>query len=377
MKRYIKPVMAALMGIFATTSWADSEFNFSGFGTLGAVRTNTDAAEYRSGLRQHKGATSEPDLGVDSRLGLQVSYKLNEQFSAVGQVLTSRRDGKEGAQVEWLYGQFSPIKSVDLRAGRLVLPIFMLSDNRNVGYAHYWMRAPQEVYGVYPLTSFDGLQARWRDNVGGVNLNVQASGGTSDANLYLTAPDLSNNLFDARVTLKYKQLYSLAVNAEKGFWTVRASKTYGKKTEMLMPLPPFGTFTWLPEGTDNFTNFGLQYDDGSLVVMSEFVARRYSNQGLVNSNSYYLSGGYRFGSLMPYATYSHFSPKGAYYRRLTTSPGITQAVGVRWDVATNVAVKAQFERVRRTDVSFTQATMDFWSKTPSVNAVSLAVDFVF
>lgn len=380
MKRFIKPAAAALLGMCATASWADQGFNFSGYGTLGAVRTNSDEVEYRSGLRQHKGADGTPDFGVDSRLGLQGSYVFNDQFSAVAQVLASRRDGKEGPQVEWLYGQYSPIKAVDLRLGRLVLPIFMLSDNRNVGYAHYWMRAPQEVYGVYSLTSFDGVQARWRDNVGGVNLNVQASGGTSKADIFTTASvEVAPGtlfFFNTPVSLKYPQLYSLAVSAEKGFWTIRGSKTYGKNTEMLLPAS-MGSAAWLPKGTDNFTNVGVQYDDGSLVVMSEFVARRYSVAGLVNSNSYYVSGGYRFGAFTPYLTYSYLEPKGFYYRISSTTPGITRSAGVRWDVATNVAVKAQFDRARRTDISFVNAPQTFLQQPRSVNAVSLAVDFVF
>lgn len=381
MKRYIKPAVAALLGVCATASWADTGFTFSGFGTLGAVRTNNDDSEYRSGMRQHKGADSTPDFGVDSRLGLQGVYKFNDEFSAVAQVLTSRRDGKEGPQVEWLYAQYSPVKSLDLRLGRLVLPIFMLSDNRNVGYAHYWMRVPQEVYGVYPLTSFDGVQARWRDSVGGgINLNVQGSAGTSKADLYLTAPKnlVGPELEDVRVAMKYPRLYSLAVSAEKGSWTLRASKTYGRQLEMVMPTTVLGVpVPWLPKGTDNFSNVGVQYDDGSLVVMSEYVTRRYSDAGKVNSDSYYISGGYRLGAFTPYATYAYFNPKGSYYRGATTTPGITRALGMRWDAASNVAVKAQVERVRRTDVTFTQSSMGFLMNPPSVTAVSLAVDFVF
>lgn len=401
--RIIKPAAAALLGICATAAWAENGFTFSSYGTLGVVRTNNDSLEFRSSARQDQGADRSGDFGVDTRLGAQATYQLNDQFSAVGQLLASRRDGKQGVQVEWLYGQFSPVKTVDLRVGRLVLPIFMLSDNRNVGYAHYWMRAPQEVYGAYPLTSFDGVQARWRDSVQNVNFNVQASAGRSKANLYFDSfvpyPALVGGPFavpNAKVRLEYPQLYSLAVSAEKGFWTVRASKTYGKKTEMtsqdtkafqerfLGSLPPGvasllppASNVWLDKGTDNFTNIGMQYDDGSIVVMGEFVARRYSFEGKLNSNSYYLSGGYRLGAFTPYATFSHFTPKGDYLTQSSKTPGITRAVGLRWDAASNVALKAQVERVRRTDVVFTNGSLSTLTNPPSVTAVSLALDFVF
>ena len=380
--RLYRPAAAAVLGIFAAAAWADEDpaFTFSGYGTLGAVRTNlgvtgnpfASEAEFRSGARQKKGASRSVDFGVDTRLGLQATYKFNEVFSAVGQVLASRRDDQEGPQVEWLYAQATPTQGVDLRIGRMVLPIFALSDNRNVGYAHYWVRAPQEVYGAYSPTSFDGVQARWRNNVGGVNLNVQASAGKTEADVYY--------LFRSKSTLKHDRLYSLAVSAEMGSWTVSGSKTLGKDSDISGPV-----FN-LPKGDDNFTNLAVQYDDGQFVAMAEYVTRRYTTMDLVNSDSYYVSAGYRLGAWTPYAIYGHFTPKGDIYRALdplfrpTPGPipkGSTQAVGLRWDAYKNVAVKAQVERVKRTDFAFANRSLPFMSSTPSVTAVSLAVDFVF
>ncbi|NML18918.1 porin [Azohydromonas caseinilytica] len=370
-----RPAVAAFLGVCATAALAeDSAFSFSGYGTLGAVRTNLEdsQAEFRSGARQNKGASRATDLGVDTRLGLQATYKFNEVFSAVGQVLASRRDDQAGPQVEWLYAQATPTQGVDLRIGRMVLPIFALSDNRNVGYAHYWVRAPQEVYGPYSPTSFDGVQARWRDNVGGVNLNVQASAGQTEADVYY--------LFRSKSTLKHDRLYSLAVSAGMGDWTLSASKTLGKDTSITGPV-----FN-LPKGDDNFTNLALQYDNGEFMAMAEYVTRRYSTMDLVNSDSYYVSAGYRLGAWTPYAIYGHFTPKGDAYISRTDfgqpipgafPKGHTRAVGVRWDAYKNVAVKLQVESVKRTDFAFANRSFQFIRETPNVTAVSLAVDFVF
>ncbi|HJV89267.1 MAG TPA: hypothetical protein VJ623_03095, partial [Holophagaceae bacterium] len=43
---------------------APPSFTLRGFGTLGAVRSDTDQAEYIRDVSQPKGATRSPDLGV-------------------------------------------------------------------------------------------------------------------------------------------------------------------------------------------------------------------------------------------------------------------------------------------------------------------------
>lgn len=372
--RLYRPALLACISIAATAACADQGFTFSGFGTVGAVKTNTNEAQFRSGPRQDRGATREVDFGVDTRLGLQAAYQVNETFSGVAQVLTSRRDGKQGPQVEWLYAQASPTQNIDLRLGRMVLPIFMLSDNRNVGYAHHWLRAPQEVYGAYALSSFDGVQARWHDDIGGFNLGARVSAGTSKGDLYLVGP--------YKGTLKYPRLYSVGFSAEKGFWSLSASKTYGKDVELSYPV-----FSLPSGGTDTFSNLGIQYDDGHLVAIAEYVTRRYNIDNLVNSNSYYASVGYRFGAWTPYVSYGHFTPKGAGWTAVNSETGeyapgdipkgSSRAVGLRWDAYKNVAVKAQFERVRHTDFAFMDPSWPFLLNPPSVRVWSLAVDFVF
>ena len=363
------------MCLAATACQAESAFTFSGYGTLGLVRTNTDAAdaEFRAGLRQHKGASRSADAGVDTRLGLQAVYRHDEKLSAVGQLLTSRRDGEERPQVEWLYVQATPVQGLDLRAGRMVLPIFMISDNRNVGYAHYWVRAPQEVYGAYPLSSFDGVQARWRGRAGATNLGAQVSAGRSEGKLFMMGR--------SKWSLEYPHLYSVALTADHGSWSVSGSRTLGKDSELAGNGLPATL-----KSDDTFTNLALQYDDGQFVAMGEYVTRRYSYMGFGDSDSYYVSAGYRLGAWTPYALYGHFTPKGDAYRARNDdfSPvpgalpkGRTRALGVRWDAYNNVAVKLQVENVRRTDFAFANRSLEFMRSTPSVTAVSLAVDFVF
>src|SRR5690606_32482283 len=84
--------------------------------------------------------------------------------------------------VEWLFAQYSPTTNVDLRLGRVVLPAFMISDSRNVGYAQPWLRAPLEVYSQLPMSTLDGAQVNWRIPVGGAIVTIQPTYGSSASN---------------------------------------------------------------------------------------------------------------------------------------------------------------------------------------------------
>lgn len=346
------------------------DVTFSGFGTLGYTTTNSDAVQFRSTIRQHKGATeSNGDFGVDSKLGLQANVKFNETFSAVGQVLAMRRDGEENPTVEWLFGQAKVADWADLRVGRMVLPTFMLSDSRNVGYASHWLRAPQETYGFFFPTSFDGVQGVLRGAVGGFNLTTQLSAGTSKSDAYFFGPVGQAD---------YKKIYSVNMLAEQGNWTFRLGYTAGADTEVT-------SSSQNEKGKDKFSGLGVQYDNGDLLVMSEYVTRRWTSKvnsaldGVFDSDGYYVSAGYRFGSFMPYVTYSRYEPKGLAFTLQPGYPndGETQAIGLRWDAMKNVAVKAQVEEVKGTQGTQLLGVAGQTYNGEKVRAVSIAVDFVF
>ncbi|BBI60804.1 hypothetical protein HSBAA_21100 [Vreelandella sulfidaeris] len=182
-KALIVPLTTASLAVCSAYVMAAPDVRVSGFGTLGYVTTDTNDAEYRSSLRQHKGATeSNGDWGVDSRLGLQANTTFNETFSAVAQGYISRRDGDSSPDIEWLFLQADVLDGTSFRAGRMLVPTFLLSDFRQVGYAQHWLRSPVEVYGNFLNTSFDGLQSVSRFALGDYNATVQLSGGEATGN---------------------------------------------------------------------------------------------------------------------------------------------------------------------------------------------------
>ena len=325
----------------AATQLGDN-FSLSGFGTLGAVTTNTDEAQYRTDIFQNRGADEKPDLGVDSRLGLQLDAKLSDSYRAVAQVLVRRRLPADAA-VEWLYGEAKLPADLTLKVGRVVMPTFMLSDSRSVGYSAYWLRPPQEVYGLNGST-LDGAQLMHRAEVGPVKLTTQLSFGRSKTDFDLAG---FRGTFDAR------NVVSLNMVGESGDWLVRIGYS---QTD----LHGFG-----PTVLDRFPGVGVQYDDGTLVAMAEYVARRQS-RGAADCDGWYVSAGWRVRSWTPYASFSEFTPKGPAFGDMRSNT--TSALGVRWDLASSAALKAQYQVSKGGALPFINASPDFLARHPLSDA---------
>ncbi|MCC5881014.1 MAG: hypothetical protein JJU25_00050 [Halomonas sp.] len=365
------PLTAAALAVSSTYALAAPDVRVSGFGTLGYVTTDTNDAEYRSSLRQHKGATeSDGDWGVDSRLGLQTNVTFNETFSAVAQGYISRRDGNSSPDIEWLFLQADAIDGTSLRAGRMLVPTFFLSDFRHVGYAQHWLRTPVEVYGNFLNTSFDGLQSVSRFSMGDYNATVQLSGGQATGNkkYFQIGPDFFET------DEQSDRLYSANFSLQRGDWAGRVGYTHMRDVEII------SMGRAVNSGNDNFISAGLQYDNGSLLAMAEHIWRRWdasgAEDGALDSEAFYLTTGYRLGSVMPYVTYSAFTPKGEGYPS-SMDTRKTTAIGARWDVARNLAVKAQVEEVSGGVGDQFLGNLEHQMRQPTTQVYSIALDFIF
>lgn len=364
MKRSLRLGVATTLATTALAAAAAPEFTFGGYGTLSAVHADSKTTSFRANWRQDKGSHGNVDFGVDSRLGVQGTAKFNETFSATGQLLAIRRDGEDKVDIEWLYAQAELAEGLSARIGRVALPAFMLSDSRNVGYSQHWVRTPAQAYLGFPVTSIDGAQATYRVRLGDTNLTVQPSIGQAKAKLYF---DLGPQLGMATNDSEWKRLASLNISAETGDWLFRLGHTVTQEATNKYVSHPF-----IPTDRfrDAFTGVGAQYDNGSLLVMAEYITRRTSGQ-VFDTRGYYLTGGYRFGAWMPYAIHSRLTYTGVALAGL--DPATTNAAGVRWDFHSSASLKLQYERASQTGQQF--LVIDPSGKKVGIS--TLALDFVF
>lgn len=62
----------------------------------------------------------------------------------------------QAAAIEFGFLRWLPTDNFEIRAGRMSLPVFLLSDHREVGYANLPIRPPEDVYSQIPINRFDG-----------------------------------------------------------------------------------------------------------------------------------------------------------------------------------------------------------------------------
>ncbi|MBC7991949.1 MAG: hypothetical protein H7Z15_01725 [Rhizobacter sp.] len=395
----VRPLLAAislaLTGLAHADEAAGPKWSFSGFGTVAAVNSTEDKADFTGSVFQANGAgfTRATSTTPDSKLGGQVNAVFNSQFSAVLQVVSQyQHDSSYTPQVEWLNVKYKPTSDLTLRLGRIALPAYLMSESRLVGYAHMWVRPPQEVYGVLPLTSNDGIDISYHSQIGEAQNTVQAYYGTNKVKIA------------GGGTAEAKPSWGINDTVEAGSWTLRAAYTSLKENLDIPGLAPlYGGMTALGE-TDMLEKYspkdmntsalalGVNYDPGQWFFMSEFVD--YKGDGiLTDSKSWYVAGGYRIGKFTPYVIHARTKAdveeetnggflNGGINSTLYSANATqkTTSVGVRFDAFKNVAIKAQYDRLTTGEKSNGRLKVPTGSPYvpgSSADIVTVAVDFVF
>jgi hypothetical protein len=400
--RYFTPGLLAMAAVLAVQPALaqDASFSMSGFGTLGLVATDTDAAEFRI-AGQPNGARKRASGEVDSKLAVQLGAKFNPMFSGTVQIL-SRQNG-EGSfkpQVEWAFLKAQLTPELSVRLGRLGAPLFAVSDFRYVGYANVWLRPPQEVYGQIPFSTFNGADLGYSTSIGSATLNVQVFAGKSKD--VVVGSDLEVKKFvGANATLDLGNGLALRLGHAQGNTTLNAQDVGGLVQLLRANLgaTPFASVAEEIDPTEKkstFSGLGLSYDEGDWIASAEFTRRR-MHSIIPSTTGWFASVGHRFGAFTPYVVVSDLKVDDGNVNNTIPSVGptaqlsavvnavvasqraeqSTKALGLRWDVARNMALKTQWDRVDVKNAGGLFLLLDpAWSKG-KVNVVSVALDFVF
>jgi hypothetical protein len=395
----------------STSAWAGATdfpgWSVSGFGTLGAVHSSEREADFTNSSMKASGAgySRAWSPAVDSRLGAQLDLALDRQWSAVLQVVSEQHlDSRYKPRIEWANVKYQVTPELALRAGRIALPVFLAADYRKVGYAYPWVRPPVEVYGAIPLPSSDGADLTWRWGSGAIRHTTQAFYGHTSMGLTV------NTRLDARGMTGFSQ------TAEAGALTARLSVLTADLT-LNIGQPLFDALgSYDPHGGEladryevvhkraSLVSLGLSYDPGSWFVTGE-AGHTHTDSYLGKTTALYAGAGVRHGAFTPYAGFARVraeSPTsdpglpvaglapGRAAAAMTLNSGLNQllqtvpdqstlSAGVRWDFRQNVALKAQFDRVRLREGSngtLINTQPDFESGH-ALKVASVTLDFVF
>lgn len=204
-KSFNKKVLSKLVAsslLFASASWA-SAMEIQGFFSAGGGVTfdtpklprNENMIADQNGRNHNLNTVSEyhktvsPELRslssrfnahTKNKVGMQFYKRLSDDMSFTTQLLATGEDSDFDFNAKWGFLSWEVQPNFTLRAGRLVIPLFMLSEYLEVGYAYPWVTPPMEMYSGVPLDSWSGIDFSWTGYRGDWDYRVTAAFGTLD-----------------------------------------------------------------------------------------------------------------------------------------------------------------------------------------------------
>ena len=331
------------------------EFKASGFLSLVAGRTQGDcvptvlAPKYQSSCSRSivdwgHAAVYDEDWALDqeSRLGVQGEWKINREFTAVGQV-TARTLKDQHLNLEWAYLSYTPSPEWKIQLGRKRIPLYYYSDFQDAGFAYNTVHPSPDVYG-WDVVNYNGLSISNTKNLGDWTLRTEFYTGSekSKKNPYYT-------LFtEDRKDVEWGGIAGLSLEASKDWFTGRVSYT---RSSFQVRDRASGDYAQLYNGrtkaNQSFLGLVLNGDWEEWQWRSEFGKARRMQAAGYDASFYLMNLGRQWGSFTLTAGMSRYAENSRFdladYVPVKLS---THTVALRYDVHQGGALKVQLDRVR-------------------------------
>ena len=377
-------------------------FALHGFGTFGLTHSSSDQADFIRDFSQPDGVAGKWSAKNDSIFGVQGNLSVSEQIEGVAQIVS--RYGNEGnfdPELMWAFARYEPNAYLSLRIGRLGTDFYMLADSRLVGYSYLPVRPPGDYFGTLPFPHIDGLDAVVTLPVADGVLRGKLFSGFLDGEVPsvgkqwdLHGSRMSGGHLDYQINdwlwrVGYAQLrFKNNVPIDELLDALRAGAQLG------LPGAAAAADAQSVGGKlSQFYSAGAVFDRGPFQVQLMLSKIRQESAVFENTHAGYLIASYRSGAWTPFAGYSrvksttrHLAATGvgpamdatiAYLQSRAHSDQHTSFVGVRWDVGTNVALKAQYDAIRGAAESVFQFQRVQPGWNGRTNVLSVTLDFVF
>ncbi len=337
---------------------------FNGFLSAGLVQSNRDVEFLNFGFKE------QASFRTDAIVGVQTTYRIAEKTSATVQMVAN---GVDNFTVEavWGYVSYNANDNLKYRAGRMKLPLYLISESLDIGFTYPYVRPPIELY-VTPLSSFEGMDLLYRFYAGNWINELQFGIGTFErAN------------FGNGISIVGEDAIVSNITSTNGPWTLRLSYNQTNLDVQVEGLTSADLAALGVEAKNKtpFINAGLIYDDGEWLVLSEFVDLA-PKSGAVNAeNKMYATVGRRIDQWLPYVTFARLyttSNTDDDARRVpifTIYEGNSYSVGVRKDISSSIAAKCEINYF--TDFEDTQGPFNSDPGAESVTIYTFLIDAVF
>lgn len=332
------------------------EFTGSGFFTLAAGKVLSGSSKQnvmgyncpcfisdyaQAGVYQNNGWDWKPD----SKLGLQGTAKLSNDFSVTSQVVfRGARDGNPN--LEWIYGSYKINDKLTLQVGRKRVPFFSYSESQDVGFTYPWVHLPPQMYG-WEIVNYNGANLMYRDNWGdwAANVNILAGQETKKNVPYQEIYWGKNTNTDTR----WGGLRGIEVNLSKDWFEARAlyletnTQSRGQATSLTIADPN----QWSDKAKRKTYGVSFSADYENWVLRSEFLyINARADYGGDRAQLY--AAGYRFGKWLPMLTYANYKQfvldKPGDFKHPDQAEGhSTVSLSLRYDLTSSSAVKVQLD----------------------------------
>lgn len=368
------------------------ETRLNGFISVGAGMTLQDDQTYITDPVNFGSYDNELSIKPDTMVAIQSLSKVNDRLSATAQLVGFAGDDFD-VKFEWAYVNYELLNDIDLKVGRIRMPVFNYSSSLDLGYSYAWVRPPVEVYNLF-LTSLEGAAVDWNFSLGNWYGTASTYFGETDG----VDPETGSYV-------EFESILGGSLLMENGSFALRGSHSidddvtvnrtvYSPEADLASggTLNGDGVITVDLNLPMTFSSVSAIYDNGTVLLNSEYTLTRFTNDLNNNEVAWYATAGMRLGSFTPHVTYSSFAQQTNSTTTVYAYDGAGGFVsadvadypqdissltyGLRWDF--DIATAMKLEYTTRTDNTEEPAVFaGKWSPFGDAQAISVAVDVVF
>ncbi|WP_445621032.1 porin [Kushneria sp. Sum13] len=369
-------------GVKAQTHLLNDRVTLSGFGTIGLIHSDQGEADFVRDIGQPKGAEQGWSGRTDTRLGLQASLLLTRELDVVVQGMSQyHSSGDFSPELMLAFVRYAPTPDIQMRVGRMGWDVDLLSESRYIGYAYPWIRPPVDHFGVLQLTSIDGADVTFTRPVGDNLVWARFFAGTSNSRFFMT--DALQVDFDTH------SVFGGHLNFETDSWRFRAGYTRIQSDVSFSGGDADLVGDFLNVDANRYLNDLIGFDDlqvyslGAAWSAGPLQLQAVWNRDILADDETWLDTGFlsaawRMEALTPYVLLSgvrtHDNESDPFSGNVNQN---TWSLGLRYDVATNLALKAQFDRIHTRSPGLLWRGTDGTWKDDQSNLVSLGLDVIF
>lgn len=350
------------------------QLSTKGFLTFAYSRSNTEEL-YQGDI------SDEGEFTQGSIAGLQFSSILSSKTEAYLQMAASGDDGRNfNFSVDTAHITYNFNNKHKVLLGKIRLPVYMISDHRQVGYLIPWIIPPEEVYEIVPFEEVGSNETFFGASLEGKIYNKGKH--KLDYRLYTGGSESSG---EGGVQSRVKNLIGSSIDYSFDRLELKLSYLNTLSSSTQADNNGDGDRDDISKGRTEFLTAGMKIDTDQYMLMSEYSQTRSEALNFEDIKSYYLLGGLYFDEqqYLLHATYSTVldsskSDIDVFQKSLT--------LGANYFVDFSTVLKLEFKRVflkkpPKPDPDFLDRPRDagFFDRHPGkdVDIISLSVDTVF